>query len=112
MERYFCMAQLLPSFESRLFRGIVCIRKGECLRASGTLSYTRMRELFKAKLLLFVFDASQFGLHSLRARGVSAAANAGIPDRLFGRWRSETAKDGYIKDSMSALLSVSASLEL
>ena len=30
--------------------------------------------------------------------------------RLFkrhGRWRSETAKDGYVKDSMSALMSVS-----
>ena len=40
-----------------------------------------------------------YGLHSLRAGGASAAANAGVPDRMFkrhGRWRSENAKDGYI----------------
>ena len=52
-------------------------------------------------------DTAQFGLHSLRAGGASAAANAGVPDRLFkrhGRWRSKAAKDGYIKDSEEALV--------
>ena len=56
-----------------------------------------------------------YGLHSLRAGGASAAANAGVPDRLFkrhGRWRSETAKDGYLKESLSDLLTVSQSLKL
>ena len=36
-------------------------------------------------------------------QGATAEANAGVPDRLFkrhGRWKSESAKDGYIKDSM------------
>ena len=36
-----------------------------------------------------------------------AAANAGVPDRLVkqcGRWKYETAKDGYIKDSIQILL--------
>ena len=45
-------------------------------------------------------DPKQFGLHSLRGGGASAAANAGVPDRWFkrhGRWISENAKDGYIK---------------
>ena len=40
-------------------------------------------------------------------------ANAGVPDRLFkrhGRWRSENVKDGYIKDDLKALLSVSLAL--
>ena len=52
---------------------------------------------------------------SLWSGGASAAANAGVPDRLFkcyGRWRSESAKDGYVKDSMTALMSVSESLNL
>ena len=74
-----------------------------------------MRELFMVKLKELGFDASKFGMHSLRSGGASAAANAGVPDRLFkrhGRWRSETAKDGYIKDSTDALMSVSRSLEL
>ena len=48
------------------------------------------------------FDPKLSGLHSLRAGRATAAANAGVPDRLFkrhGRWKSESAKDGYIKDS-------------
>ena len=56
------------------------------------------------------FEAKQFGLHSLRSGGATAAAQAGIADRLFkrhGRWRSEAAKDRYVLDSMSALLSIS-----
>eukprot|EP00731_Ephydatia_muelleri_P026444 Em0018g544a len=50
---------------------------------------------------------------SLRAGGATAAANAGVPDRLFKRhgcWRSESAKDGYVKDSVERRLSVSKSL--
>ena len=48
--------------------------------------------------------------HSLRISGATAAANAGIPDRFFnrhGRWSSDSAKDGYVKDSLSSRLSVS-----
>lgn len=115
LQRYMSMAELSTSSTLRLFRGITRCKKGERLRSSGTLSYTRLRELFKAKLTELGFDANLFGLHSLRAGGASAAANAGVPDRLFkrhGRWRSESAKDGYVKDSASALLSVSKSLEL
>jgi len=54
-------------------------------------------------------------VYSLRSGGATAAANAGVPDRLFkrhGRWRSESAKDGYVKDSVSSLLSVSRRLGL
>ena len=74
-----------------------------------------MHELFVVKLRELGFDAKQFGLHSLRAGGATTAANAGVPDRIFkrhGRWRSEVAKDGYIRDNQEALMSVSRSLEL
>ena len=43
------------------------------------------------------------------ASGASAAARAGVPDRLFkrhGRWRSENAKDGYTKDTLTDRLLV------
>ena len=115
VERYVSMASISLSSDLQLFRGIVHTKAGERLRASGSLSYTRVRELFLAKLTSLGFDAKQFGLHSLRSGGASAAANAGVPDRLFkrhGRWRSETAKDGYVKDSVSDLLSVSKSLDI
>ena len=37
----------------------------------------------------------------------------GVPDRLFkrhGRWASESAKDGYVQDSLSSRLSVPKAL--
>ena len=97
MERYFNLAGLSQSSPLYLFQGIIKTKQGECLQASGSLSYTRTRELFLAKMKELGFDLSQFGLHSLRAGGASAAANAGVADRLFkrhGRWHSENAKDG------------------
>ena len=74
-----------------------------------------MRELILQNLAALGLDPKQFGLHSLRSGGASAAANAGVPDRLFkrhGRWRSENAKDGYVKDSMESRLSVSRDIGL
>jgi len=61
------------------------------------------------------FEAAEFGLHSLRSGGATTAANAGVPDGLFkshGRWRSENAKDGYVKDSVENRLQVSKNLGL
>ena len=54
-----------------------------------------------------IFDSST---HFLRAGGVSAAANAGVPDRVFqrhGRWKSVSAKNGYINDNLETRFSVS-----
>ena len=68
-----------------------------------------MLEAFKN----IVPDVSVIGTHSLRGGGATAAANAGVPDRLFkrhGRWASESAKDGYVQDSLSSRLSVSKAL--
>lgn len=82
---------------------------------SKSISYTTLREMFLQALEPSVENVSDFCLHSLRAGGASAAANAGIPDRLFkrhGRWLSENAKDGYIADSFDNRLKVSQSLGL
>jgi len=67
-----------------------------------------VRELIRDAFKDFT-DVSAIGVHSLqlRAGGASAAANACIPDRLFkrhGRWSSENAKDGYIKDNLDNVL--------
>ena len=115
MERYFVAAGIERGSKLRLFRGIVHAKDGDRLRSAGSLSYTRMRELLLGKLSQLGFDAKLFGLHSLRSGGATAAANAGVADRLFkrhGRWRSETAKDGYVKDSVASLLSVKRSIDL
>ena len=70
-----------------------------------------MLEAFKD----IVADISAIGTHSLRSGGATAAANAGVPDRLFkrhGRWAKESAKDGYVQDSLSSSLSVSKALNI
>ena len=62
------------------------------------------------------YNTKEFGLHSFQAGGATAAANAlELPDRLFkrhGRWKSESAKDGYIKDSEEQRLLVSRKIGL
>ena len=115
LERYFEKAALGSGTTELAFRGIVHTKTGERLRKSGGLSYSRVRELMLQRLSSLGFDAAAFGMHSFRAGGATAAANAGVPDRLFkrhGRWRSEMAKDGYVKDTEQSRLSVSKSLEL
>ena len=115
MERYYKLGEIAHDSSLPQFRGVTSTKHGQRLRATGSLSYTRMRELFLGKLGELGLGASKFGLHSLRAGGATAAANAGVADRLFkrhGRWRSESAKDGYVDDSSDARLSVSKSLKL
>jgi len=97
-----------------IFRAIQKTKNGETLRESGHISYSCLKDLFK-KMSELGLKATEFRLHSLRAGGVTTAANAGVPDRLFkrhGRWRSENAKDGYIKDSVEKRLQVSKNLGL
>ena len=98
-----------------IFRAIQKTKNGEVLRDSGKISYSCMRDLFNKKLASLGMPVREFGLHSLRSGGATAAANAKVPDRLFkrhGRWKSENAKDGYVKDSVESRLVVSKSLGL
>ena len=99
-----------------LFRAISKGKYYEKLRNKNKpISYTRVREILLAALKEIGVDTKVFGTHSLRAGGATQAANSGVPDRLFkkhGRWRSESAKDGYIKDNTEQLLRVSRSLGL
>ena len=115
VQRYIKLADITASPDLHLFRGIIRTKNGVKLRPKGSLSYTRMRELLLEKLAQVGLDPKDYGLHSLRAGGASAAANAGVPDRLFkrhGRWRSENAKDGYVKDSLSKRLEVTKDIGL
>ena len=75
----------------------------------GGLSYTAVYETVLEK-----FEAvglyKQYGLHSLGAGRATAAANVGVPDRMFkrhGRLHSENTKDGYVEDSLTSRLQVS-----
>ena len=86
MERYFRMGHLNVGSHDRVFRAVVHTKEGQTLRKSGGLSYSRLRELL-LEISQLGMDPGQFGMHtcSLRAGGATAAANAGVPDRLFKR---------------------------
>ena len=95
------------------FGAIVHTKSGEQLRKRGDTINTKKLVLQKPAAL--GLDPKRFGLHSLRPGGVSAADNAGVPNGLFkchGQWRSENAKDGYVKDSLETRLSVSRDIGL
>ncbi|KAI8506506.1 hypothetical protein Bbelb_159330 [Branchiostoma belcheri] len=98
----------------KLFRRIANFRDNLSLRCEP-ISYTRAREKVLLLLSSIGLDSSKYGLHSLRAGGASAATAMGIPDRLIahhGGWRSVQAREGYILESESSVLSVSRSLGL
>ena len=79
------------------------------LRSTG-MSYSRTREIVLQAFGELGYLKNLFGLHSSRAGGSSAAANAGVSRRLFkchGRWKTDQAKDGYVKDKLESVLSVS-----
>ena len=113
LERYMHMADISGTQNRSLFRAIVNIKNGQKLRKSGTISYARVRELVLERLSDIGSDPKRFGLYNLHSGGASAAATAEVPDRMFkrhGRWHSENAKDGYVKDSLEESLLVSQKL--
>ena len=82
-------------------------------------NYARKTNAYRKQVLDAIskigLNPKHFGLHGLRSGGATAAANNGVSDRLFkrhGRWISERAKDGNVKDSIKSLLSVSSMLGL
>ena len=117
LSRYFHLAVLNCYSSDFVFRNLV-YHKSTLSYSLGSrpISYSRARELLLNSLVELGFPKSSCGLQSLRSGGASAAANAGISDRLFkrhpGHWKSDRAKEGYVKDNINYLLSVSRSLGL
>lgn len=82
--------------------------------ANNKISYTRVREVLRQALVKVGRDPNVYGLHSLRAGGVTAAVMNGISRRLYklhGRWSSD-AVDSYIKDTLRSRLQVTKNLGL
>jgi len=114
LEQYMREAHTSWVDQQFLFRLVCKSKNGERLKASGAISYSCVRDLFK-KLKTLGVDPGEYGLHSLRVGGASAPPNRGVADRLFrrhGQWQSENAKDGYIDDSVEQWLEVSKNLGL
>lgn len=116
LKRYLAASKLSKESDSFLFRP--AFRSGsKCalIEKNKKLSYTRARECIVAKLRS-VAPLLNLGTHSLRASGATTAANAeGVSDRCLkrhGRWKSDSAKDGYVDDSIEKKLFITKQLNL
>lgn len=116
LERYMKCAGLVIGSDMFLFRP-ACRSGKKCflLKKNKNISYTRARECIVSKLQL-VAPTLNLGTHSLRASGATVAANAdGVSDRCLkrhGRWKTDTAKDGYVDDCLEKKLFITKQLKL
>jgi len=114
LKKYLHKANIQLCTNEFLFRPISVSRKSQRLvSVDKPISYATYRDIFKKVFQNIIPDISKYSTHSLRSGGTTLAANSGIPDRQFqrhGRWKSTKAKDIYVKDSLSARLSVSSTL--
>ena len=106
-ERYFEAMGDPEGSSLPVLRRLVKTKKG-LIPSVHPLSYTRTREIVLVALKPLVPDISKYGLHSLRSGGATAACNAHISPLLIskhGRWKTEKARNAYLKlDSQSSLL--------
>jgi hypothetical protein len=105
-ETYLLKTDIALDSDDFMFRSLSFFKSKDTYRLckiNKSLSYTRARELLLEALTQVGLEKTKFRLHSLRSGGVSEAAYNRIPERLLkahGRWKSDIAKDGYIKENM------------
>ena len=116
LERYFNKANIKERSEEYILRNIVRENNYFALTKKDVhLKYTTGLKEMRSYFSKITVNPSEYGLHSFRSGGASAAAKKGIPDRVLkkhGRWRSEQAKDGYIHEGLSEKLQVSSSISI
>lgn len=118
LERYLRLGNIQPNSNEFIFRQIYLdkiSRLHSLKNINKPISYSCLRDVLKRNFTSLGFDSSKFGLHSFRSGGASTSANNNVPERLLqrhGRWKSVSAKDGYIKDSLQDRLLVSKQLNL
>ena len=114
VERFLSLSNvtLASNPECFLIPRLIKIKKGHKIHLFEGISYTRAREIFKEKMEEAEIKGN-FGLHSLRSGGASAAAQNNVNERLIskhGRWASDRARNSYIKDSIEYRLTISRKL--
>ncbi|KAL9958766.1 hypothetical protein ACROYT_G035824 [Oculina patagonica] len=108
--RYLEAARIPLFSQNFIFRYLRYDKNLNCnVLSSKPLTASRAGEILKEKLLAIGLDPSKFSNHSFRSGGATSAANLNVPDRLFkvhGRWKSDSAKDGYVRDKVDSRLYV------
>jgi len=115
LNRLFMLGNIKNNCEKFIFRELTHSSSLKLRNLDKHISYTTVRDNILKLLNSIGLNQKLYGLHSLRSGGATAAANLGVPDRLFkkhGRWKSENVKDGYVHENLQSLLSVTNNLGL
>ena len=116
LKEYLKLAKIDVAKDQFLFRAIYSSKEGKKLvGGEKKISYTRVRECIRAKVNQIDGVPKNFGLHSFRSGGATAAAQADVSHlaiKRHGRWRSDSSKERYIKVDLERRLKVTKALGL
>ena len=116
LKLYMHKAQIPENSDEYLFRAFSASGNHKRLiSVNKPICYSTYRQSFKKSFANIVPDISKYSTHSARSGGATLAASSGISERNLqhhGRWASVTAKNIYVKDSLSSRLEVSKALFL
>ena len=117
--RYMTAARIDFTDTLPLFRSLTFLKNSRTYSLRRTeLSYSRCREIFNEALKAIGYDVKDYGLHSLRSGGITSVVHNSdntVPERLLklhGRWKTDTAKDMYVQESVHKRLEVTSFLGL
>lgn len=114
MQRLLAVGQYQLFGNGPLIRSTLLCPPAQRLKSSAPC-YSTVNSWFKDAASTLGLDPQYYGTHSGRRDGATGAAANDVPDRLFkghGRWRSERAKDMYVKEKLQAKLSMTRNLGL
>ena len=119
LQRYLDLSGIDLCSSLPLFRPLVFHRSSSSYTLrSGKNSYTTCRDILRDTLSQLGLNPNDYGLHSLRSGGITSAvrnSSNSIPERLLkihGRWKSDSAKDMYVEESLENRLQVTKYLGL
>ena len=113
LQRYLDLSGIDSCSSLPLFRPLVFHRSSSSYR-----TYTTCRDILRDTLCQLGYNPNYYCLHSLRSGGITSAvrnSSNSIPERLLkirGRWKSDSAKDMYVEESLENRLQITRYLGL
>jgi hypothetical protein len=94
---------------------LVCRLSSRGSALQHSISYSRVRDIFRETISIFVKDCTRYGTHSLKKGGATASSAAGVPGELLDKhagWKSAKSKESYVESSVQDTLKVARAINL
>ena len=107
--------KMLSKLPDNPVQPLVCRLSSKRTALQHSISYSRVREIFREIIKIFVKDVDRYGTHSLKKGGATASNAAGISGEFLDRhagWKSAKSKDSYIDVSTKDKLMVPKAINL